>query len=448
MSIIARIRERSQAEQGAAPPGRGQDKKEEFFNELKGKIHFRLLNLLDLSRLSEADETLLAEDLRRGIEMILAEEGMALTLPERDRLCKEIRDELMGYGPLEPLLKDHKINDILVNGYNQVYVERRGKLELTNVRFTDNGHLLKIIEKIASGVGRRIDESCPMVDARLPDGSRVNAIIPPLSLDGPSLSIRKFAKDPIRVQHLIEFGTITTEFAQVLEGMVQARLNILISGGTGTGKTTVLNVLSSFIPFDERIITIEDSAELQLQQEHVVRLETRPPNLEGMGEITQRDLVRNALRMRPERIILGEVRQSEALDMLQAMNTGHDGSLATIHANSPRDALTRLETMVSMAGLHIPDRAIRHQIASAIDVVIQLARLSDGSRKMMGLHEIVGMEGDMITMQEIFAYKMMGLTDDRQVKGRFVTTGIRPKFMTRLEEMGVHLPAQLFREKI
>jgi pilus assembly protein CpaF len=446
MSIIARIRERTQAERGAAPPGRGQDKKEDSFNELKGKIHFRLLNLLDLSRLSEAEETLLTDDLRRGIEIILAEEGLALTLPERDRLCKEIRDELLGYGPLEPLLKDYSVNDILVNGYNQVYVERQGKLELSSVRFTDNAHLLKIIEKIASGVGRRIDESCPMVDARLPDGSRVNAIIAPLSLDGPALSIRKFAKDPIRVQHLIEYGSITPEIAQVLEGMVKARLNVLISGGTGTGKTTVLNVLSSFIPFDERIITIEDSAELQLQQEHVVRLETRPPNLEGMGEITQRDLVRNALRMRPERIILGEVRQGEALDMLQAMNTGHDGSLATIHANSPRDALTRLETMVSMAGLNIPDRAIRHQISSAIDVVIQLSRLSDGSRKMMGLHEIVGMEGEMITMQEIFAYKMMGLTDDRKVKGRFITSGIRPKFMYRLEEMGVNLPAHLFRE--
>jgi pilus assembly protein CpaF len=448
MSIIARIRERTQAERGAAPPGRGQDKKEDSFNELKGKIHFRLLNLLDLSRLSEAEETLLTDDLRRGIEIILAEEGLALTLPERDRLCKEIRDELLGYGPLEPLLKDYSVNDILVNGYNQVYVERQGKLELSSVRFTDNAHLLKIIEKIASGVGRRIDESCPMVDARLPDGSRVNAIIAPLSLDGPALSIRKFAKDPIRVQHLIEFGSITPEIAQVLEGMVKARLNVLISGGTGTGKTTVLNVLSSFIPYDERIITIEDSAELQLQQEHVVRLETRPPNLEGMGEITQRDLVRNALRMRPERIILGEVRQGEALDMLQAMNTGHDGSLATIHANSPRDALTRLETMVSMAGLNIPDRAIRHQISSAIDVVIQLSRLSDGSRKMMGLHEIVGMEGEMITMQEIFAYKMMGLTDDRKVKGRFITSGIRPKFMSRLEEMGVNLPANLFRESI
>ncbi len=446
MSIIARIKERTQAERGGGPPARGQDKKEDNFNELKSKIHFRLLNLLDLARLSEAEETTLADDLRRGIEMILAEENMALTLPERDRLCKEIRDELLGYGPLEPLLKDHSINDILVNGFNQVYVERKGKLQLSSVRFTDNAHLLKIIEKIASGVGRRVDESCPMVDARLPDGSRVNAIIPPLSLDGPALSIRKFAKDPIRVQHLIEWGAFTPEVAQVLEGMVKARLNILISGGTGTGKTTFLNVLSSFIPNDERIITIEDSAELQLQQEHVVRLETRPPNLEGAGEITQRDLVRNALRMRPERIILGEVRQGEALDMLQAMNTGHDGSLATIHANSPRDALTRLETMVSMAGLNIPDRAIRHQVTSAIDVVIQLARLSDGSRKMMGLHEIVGMEGDMITMQEIFAYKMMGMSEDRKVKGRFVTSGIRPKFMSRLEEMGITLPPSLFRE--
>jgi pilus assembly protein CpaF len=293
-----------------------------------------------------------------------------------------------------------------------------------------------------------VDESCPMVDARLPDGSRVNAIIPPLALDGPSLSIRKFAKDPIRVQHLIEFGSITPEVAQVLEAMVQARLNILISGGTGTGKTTILNVLSSFIPNDERIITIEDSAELQLQQEHIVRLETRPPNLEGMGEITQRDLVRNALRMRPDRIILGEVRQGEALDMLQAMNTGHDGSLATIHANSARDALTRLETMVSMAGLNIPDKAIRHQIASAIDVVVQLARLSDGSRKMMGVHEIVGMEGDMITMQEIFAFRMMGLTDERRVKGKFVTSGIRPKFMARLDSMGIQLAVNVFKESV
>jgi pilus assembly protein CpaF len=447
MSIIARIRERTPTERGAPTATVSPDqKKENAFNELKAKVHFRLLNLLDLARLAEAEEAVLQEDLRRGIDLILAEENLALPLPEKERLVKEIRDELLGYGPLEPLLQDPTVGDILVNGYDMVYVEKRGKLVRSHVRFTDNAHLLKIIEKIASGVGRRIDESCPMVDARLPDGSRVNAIIPPLALDGPALSIRKFARDPIRVHNLIEFNTITPEIAQVLEAIVQARLNILISGGTGTGKTTFLNVLSSFIPHDERIITIEDSAELQLQQEHVVRLETRPPNLEGLGEITQRDLVRNALRMRPERIILGEVRQGEALDMLQAMNTGHDGSLATIHANTPRDALTRLETMVSMAGLNIPDKAIRHQIASAIHVVIQLARLNDGSRKMMSLNEIVGMEGDMITMQEIFCFKMMGLTEDRKVRGKFITTGIRPKFMDRLEAMGIHLPAAVFKE--
>ena len=447
MGIMARIKERTPAtERGATTSSRGEDHKESAFNELKAKIHFRLINLLDLSRLSDAEDKVLQEDLRRGVDLILAEENLALPLPEKDRLCKEIKDELLGYGPLEPLLHDHTVNDILVNSYDQVFVERKGKLERSSIRFNDNAHLLKIIEKIASGVGRRVDESSPMVDARLPDGSRVNAIIPPLALDGPSLSIRKFARDPIRVQNLIQYNSITQEIAMVLEAMVQARLNILISGGTGTGKTTFLNVLSSFIPNDERIVTIEDSAELQLQQEHIVRLETRPANLEGMGEITQRDLVKNALRMRPDRIILGEVRSGEALDMLQAMNTGHDGSLATIHANSPRDALTRLETMVSMAGLNIPDKAIRHQISSAVDVVVQIARLSDGSRKMMGLHEIIGMEGDVITMQEIFAFELMGLDEERRVKGRFVTTGIRPKFMKRLEAMGINLPNQVFRE--
>jgi pilus assembly protein CpaF len=452
MGILARVKERQPPERPlTATPLSDEDhkelRKEIAFNDLKAKIHFRMLNLLDLTRLAEAPDTVLQEDLRKGIEIILAEERTVLPLPEKERLCKEIRDELLGYGPLEPLLHDSGVGDILVNGYDQVFVERRGKLERSSVRFTDNGHLLKIIEKIASGVGRRIDESSPMVDARLPDGSRVNAIIPPLALDGPSLSIRKFAKVPIRVKDLIEFGSLTPEIAAVLEAMVRARINIIISGGTGTGKTVFLNVLSSFIPNNERIITIEDSAELQLQQDHVVRLETRPPNLEGSGEVTQRDLVRNALRMRPERIILGEVRAGEALDMLQAMNTGHDGSLATIHANSPRDALSRLETMVSMAGLNIPDRAIRHQIASAIHVVIQLARLSDGSRKMMNLNEIVGMEGEMITMQEIFYYELMGVTEDRRVRGHFVTTGIRPKFMKRLEAMGIELPSQVFMER-
>ena len=458
MSLVSRLKEKGRspaAEQlPPAPPAPRAEapsdlkdlKKEIAFNDLKSQIHARIIHLLDLTRLAEAPENSLMEDLRRGIEMILAEEKLALTLPDKDRLCREIRNELLGYGPLEPLLADPSISDILVNRFDQVFVERRGKLERSAVRFIDNAHLLKIIEKIATGVGRRVDESSPMVDARLPDGSRVNAIIPPLALDGPSLSIRKFSRIPIKVQDLINFGSITPEIAQVLAAMVKARLNILISGGTGSGKTVFLNVLSSFIPNDERIITIEDSAELQMQQEHVVRLETRPANLEGCGEVTQRDLVKNALRMRPERIILGEVRSGEALDMLQAMNTGHDGSLATIHANSPRDALARLETMVSMAGLNIPDKAIRHQIASAIHVIIQLARLSDGSRKMLNLFEIVGMEGDMITVQEIFCYELMGITEDRKVKGRFVTRGIRPKFMKRLDALGIQLPAQIFQE--
>ncbi len=452
MGIMSRIREspRSDLEVVSAGPQEKEARdpqKDIAFNELKGRIHFKLLHILDLNRLAEAPENLLQEDLRRGIDFILAEEKLALPFLEKERLLKEIRDELLGYGPLENLLRDPNVGDILVNGYDHVYVEHAGKLELSTIRFNDTAHLLKIIEKIASGVGRRIDESSPMVDARLPDGSRVNAIIPPLALDGPALSIRKFARDPIKVHDLIRLGAITPEIAQVLEGLVKARLNILISGGTGTGKTTFLNVLSSFIPNDERIITIEDSAELQMQQEHVVRLETRPPNLEGLGEVTQRDLVRNALRMRPERIIVGEVRGGEALDMLQAMNTGHDGSLATIHANSSRDALTRLDTMVSMAGLNIPPLAIRHQIASAINVVLQLARLSDGSRKMMNLHEVIGMEGDTITMQEIFAYELMGLMEDKKVRGQFVTTGIRPKFMKRLEAMGIKLPPNLFLER-
>jgi pilus assembly protein CpaF len=452
MSLLDRIRQRQEEDQFLQSPvfapdskqERDRQKRNDTFNELKAKVHLKLLNLLDLSRLTEASESALQEDLRRGVEMILAEDKVPLPSNEKERLCREIRNELLGYGPLEPLLSDASISDILVNSYDRVYIERRGKLEPSAIRFTDNAHLLKIIEKIAAGVGRRIDESCPMVDARLPDGSRVNAIIPPLALDGPALSIRKFSRIPITMEDLIEFGAITADMAEALQGMVQARLNILISGGTGSGKTTFLNVLSSFIPNDERIITIEDSAELQLQQDHVVRLETRPPNLEGQGEVTQRDLVRNALRMRPERIILGEVRSGEALDMLQAMNTGHDGSLATIHANSPRDALVRLETMVSMTGLNLPDKATRHQIASAIHVVIQLARLSDGSRKMMNLYEIVGMEGDMITMQEIFSFNLMGLTEDRKVKGRFIASGIRPKFMKRMEGMGISLPSSLF----
>jgi pilus assembly protein CpaF len=437
---------------GKASSGAGakseDQKKEDHYNEMKSRVHYRLLDLLDLARLAGADDSQLFQDIKRGIDIILNEENVALSLTEKERLANDIRDELLGYGPLEPLLNDNTVSDILVNGYNSVYVERKGKLQRVPVRFKDNAHLLKIIEKIASGVGRRVDESCPMVDARLPDGSRVNAIIGPLALDGPALSIRKFSKDPYKVHHLVEFGTITQDIAQVMEAMVKARLNILISGGTGSGKTTFLNVLSGFIPNDERIITIEDAAELQLQQDHVVRLETRPPNMEGMGEVTQRDLVRNALRMRPERIILGEVRQAEALDMLQAMNTGHDGSLATIHANTPRDALVRLETMVSMAGLNIPDKALRHQVASAIHAVLQVARLKDGSRKMLYLNEIVGMEGEVIVMQEIFNFEMQGITEEGKVKGRFRATGIRPKFMAQMEAQGVELSGKLFRENL
>lgn len=449
MALISKLARPLVTKPGAVAPQVSEDqRKEDQYNELKARVHYRLLDLLDLTRLSQVEDGQLLQDIRRGIDFILAEEGVALSLTDKERLVKDIRDELLGFGPLEPLLRDPTISDILVNGYNSVYVERRGKLEKVPVRFRDNAHLLKIIEKIAAGVGRRVDESCPMVDARLPDGSRVNAIIPPLALDGPALSIRKFSKDPYKVHHLIEFGTITEEIAQVMEAMVKGRLNILISGGTGSGKTTFLNVLSGFIPNDERIITIEDAAELQLQQEHVVRLETRPPNLEGLGEVTQRDLVRNALRMRPERIILGEVRQAEALDMLQAMNTGHDGSLATIHANSPRDALVRLETMVAMAGLNIPDKALRYQIASAINVIIQVARLKDGSRKMLFMNEIVGMEGETIVMQEIFRFEMQGLTPEGKVKGYFRASGIRPKFMARLEARGIELPAHLFREKL
>jgi pilus assembly protein CpaF len=448
MSLMARLQQQQPVLRGGQTAGsRGEDaNKEDTFNELKSRLHYRLLDMLDLARLSQAGDTQLQQDLRRGIDIILQEDNIALSSSEKDRLSKEIRDELMGYGPLEPLLHDPSISDILVNSFNRIWVERKGKLQRESVRFKDNAHLLKIIEKIASGVGRRIDESCPMVDARLPDGSRVNAIIPPLALDGPALSIRKFSKDPYKVHHLVQFGAITEEVAQVLDAMVKARLNILISGGTGSGKTTFLNVLSSFIPSDERIITIEDAAELQLQQEHVVRLETRPPNMEGTGEITQRDLVRNALRMRPERIILGEIRQAEALDMLQAMNTGHDGSLATIHANTPRDALVRLETMVAMGGVSIPDKALRHQVSSAIHAVCQLSRLKDGSRKMMHLNEIVGMEGETIVMQEIFYFEQQGLNEEGKVKGRFRTTGIRPKFMTQLEALGVALPPNIFKE--
>jgi pilus assembly protein CpaF len=414
------------------------------YQETKSRIHYKLLDMIDLSLIDTIDEPQLLGEIKDLVERILWEENTPISLPEREKIIKEVQHEVLGLGPLEPLLQDPNISDILVNTYSQIYVEKFGKLEPTDIRFKDDSHLMKIIDKIVSTVGRRIDESCPMVDARLADGSRVNAIIPPLALDGPILSIRKFARDPLKMNDLIELQSLTEEIAELLKGIVGARLNVLISGGTGSGKTTLLNVLSNFVPFNERIVTIEDSAELQLQQEHLVRLETRPPNIEGKGAITQRDLVINSLRMRPDRIIVGEVRGAEALDMLQAMNTGHDGSLTTIHANSPRDAISRVETMISMTGFDLPTKTLRQYISSALDVVIQTSRLSDGKRKVMSIQEITGMEGDIITMQEIFLYQQMGIGSDGSVQGRFRVTGIRPKFLQRMESYGIELNTRIF----
>ena len=414
---------------------------EEYF-ELKTKIHNRLLDLTDLSIIETLDHSVVRSEIRGLIERILSEEenGVPLNLSEREKLFSEILDEVLGLGPLEPFLQDPKVSDILVNTYKQIYLEKRGKLELTHARFKDDAHLMKIIDKIVSAIGRRIDESSPMVDARLPDGSRVNAIIPPLAIDGPMLSIRRFAADPLELEDLIEYGTLITEIGEILKAIVKARLNIIISGGTGSGKTTLLNVLSRFIPLDERIVTIEDAAELQLKQEHVIRLETKPPNIEGKGQITQRDLVRNSLRMRPDRIILGEVRGQESFDMLQAMNTGHDGSLTTIHANSPRDALMRLETMVAMAKLDIPSEFIRRYISSAIDIIIHTARLADGKRKILSFQEITGMEGNVMTLQEIFSYRKEGIDQEGKVEGNFEFHGVRPNFMEKLKIAGIQLP--------
>src|SRR5689334_10004563 len=414
------------------------------FQEMKARLHRAIITKLDLTKLNTLAPERVHAEVSRLAEGLLLAENVPLSAVERDRLVGEVHHELFGLGPLEPLLADGSISDILVNSYSNIYIERRGKLEKTSISFKDDEHLRRVIERIVSTVGRRIDEAQPMVDARLQDGSRVNAIIPPLAIDGPVLSIRRFGTDPLKMAQLIQNGALPKEIAIVFEMCVRARLNMLISGGTGAGKTTLLNALSAYIPSDERIVTIEDSAELQLQQPHVVRLETRPPNLEGKGEVTQRDLVRNALRMRPDRIIVGEVRGGEAIDMLQAMNTGHDGSLTTIHANSSRDALSRLGTMIQMTGMRLSDRAMRQQIASAINMVIQVARLSDGTRRVTSISEITGMEGDTITMQEVFTYERKGIDKDGRVIGRFKPTGVRPRFAERLKVYGLQLPRSFF----
>ncbi len=414
------------------------------FRALSQRLYHAIFERIDLERLQQLSGDEFKRELSLLIERILDDENLAVNQAERRRLVQDMQNEMTGLGPIEPLMSDHGISDILVNSHRQVYVERKGRLELTPIRFHDDAHVMRIIEKIVSRVGRRIDESSPMVDARLEDGSRVNAIIAPLALDGPVLSIRRFAVQPLTIIDLIAHHTLTPQIAELLEALGEAKVNILISGGTGSGKTTLLNVMSAFIPASERIITIEDAAELQLQQPHVVRLETRPPNIEGKGEVSQRSLVKNALRMRPDRIILGEVRGAEALDMLQAMNTGHEGSLATIHANTPRDALSRLENMIGMAGGHLGLRAMRQQIASAVTVVIQLMRQTDGSRKLISLQEITGMEGDIITMQEIFGFRRTGVTAEGKVRGHFTATGICPQFDQRLKEFGVPVPEAIY----
>jgi pilus assembly protein CpaF len=414
------------------------------YHSLKDSLHSQLLSRIDLNVMAAMKPERLREELGLLVERLLHETGVALNAPGRKQLVQDILDEIMGLGPLEGLLADPSVSDILVNGPHQVYVERNGKLVKTEVNFSDDEHLMKIIDKIVSRVGRRIDESSPMVDARLPDGSRVNAIIPPLALDGPLLSIRRFAVVPLTMSDLLTKRTLTPALAQLLSAMVRAKMNILISGGTGTGKTTLLNVLSASIPHSERIVTIEDAAELQLQQPHVVRLETRPPNIEGKGEVSQRALVRNSLRMRPDRIIVGEVRGAEVLDMMQAMNTGHEGSMVTVHANSPRDALTRLENMAGYGGVAMPQMAMRQQISSAIMAVIQIARLNDGRRKIVSLQEINGMEGDIITMQEIYHFNQTGIAPDGTVQGHFRATGVRPKFMGRLKSYGLEVPDETF----
>ncbi len=418
------------------------------FENLKRRIHGKLVDKLDLNKVGELQGDTLRREIRMVVEHLCDTEDTLLNRSERERLIDEVLDETFGLGPLELLLKDQKVCDILINGPKNIYVERGGKMERTSVEFRDNAHLMQIIDRIVSRVGRRVDETCPMVDARLQDGSRVNAIIPPLALDGAAVSIRRFGSNPLKLEDLLNYKAFTPEMVMLLEGSIKARLNVIISGGTGSGKTTLLNTLSSFISNSDRIITIEDAAEIQLQQDHIVRLETRPPNIEGKGSITATDLVKNALRMRPERIIIGECRGPETLDMLQAMNTGHEGSMTTLHANTPRDALARMETMIMMSGFELPIKAMRQQIASAVDLIIQASRLQGGKRRVTHITEVVGMEQDTVVMQDIYKYVQDGIDEAGAARGRFVATGIRPNFMHRLESVGIRLPGSAFRERV
>src|SRR5438309_7709077 len=426
----------------------GGDRSGKSFEELKRIIHGKLVDNLDLSPVSDLAGDTLRREIRLVVERLCDTENPLLNRMERERLIDEVLDETFGFGPLEMLLKDPTISDILINGPHKLFVERRGKMERSDIKFRDNDHLMQIIDRIVSKVGRRVDETSPMVDARLPDGSRFNAIIPPLALDGASVSIRRFGSNPLKLEDLLNYKAFTPEMAMLMEAAIKARLNIIISGGTGCGKTTLLNTLSSFIPHEERIVTIEDAAELQLQQDHIVRLETRPPNIEGKGAINTRDLVRNALRMRPERIIIGECRGGESLDMLQAMNTGHAGSMTTLHANTPRDAQARLETMIMMAGMALPVKAMRQQISSAVDLLVQANRLQGGPRKITSIMEVLNMEQDVIIMQEIFRFKQLGIDQNGRAYGQFEATGVRPTFVSRLEAKGVKLPSNMFAERI
>lgn len=452
MSLLKRLEANKQLEAGPAAKERPKGAavfRLDPFQVLKMRIHKRIVDELSAEESKvltdkDADRRRLNEIVAGLANALMDEEPAPVPRSERTRIITEVVDEVLGYGPIEPLLQDETISEVMVNGPAQVYVERKGKLVLTDVCFRDDAHVMNIIEKIVAPLGRRIDESSPMVDARLPDGSRVNAIIPPLALKGPCVTIRKFAKDPLTVADLVNFGTMTRDMADFLQACVEGKLNIVVAGGTGSGKTTTLNVLSAFIPGDERIVTVEDAAELQLRQEHVVTLETRPANIEGKGAITMRDLVRNSLRMRPDRIVVGEVRSGEALDMLQAMNTGHDGSLTTGHANSPRDTISRLETMVLMAGMELPVRAIREQIASAVDLIVQQARLRDGTRRITHVTEVQGMEGDVITLQDVFIFEQTGKDENGRITGQLKPTGIRPKFLEKLAANGIYLPAEIF----